>query len=807
MLPDVFISYGREDDTNEFVERLHDDLESNGFGAWLDRRDIRPSDDWDAHVQAGLDNCSMLLFVVTPKSLTSEVCRAEWNRVLSAGKRVLPLMLGHGLSHDSLPFRLQLRQWIDFRHGYTEALLELLAFLRKLEVRTGELRTTQERQVAVPVAEEPNLEKASALIIREAEDMPGLPMEFVVRADLQDTIQPLLETNKQVLLQGYGGVGKTSLAARVAADHIQAHHHPVLWLYAGDEGADALLEALAYPFNRHQEINRERSAARPQLIKQILRENKIGLVVVDDMWNEKALPTLLEAVPRSIPVLFTSRQRYTLAGTIVPVGELSPPGALRMLEIYANRTFGADEAAQAAAICEQVGYHAFALEIAGRILQVDEISPAVLLEQVKGAPHDLEMPEGLAIKGRTSVWDLITRSLLALDDETRAVFLAIGALFAPRVTPHLLAMVMGHPDEQIDAALKTLQRRALVERVDPPPDDQPYYRFHALSFTYARQIYLNKKSGFESSLNICRHYAEQHAEDVPALHAELGNLLGAVALASQQPPHHQIAVDIMKVLAVDYLSARGHTEYFRQMLDVAITLSREQVHARCMDLFVLVAKRGNTHAHQGDLQATFGHYHEAYELAHLIKETGKEILALSEIGALRADMPDAADAEDYLERAQALAENFEDGCWLGRVFLNRGYVARRRDDLTVARDNYAKAVENAERCDDEVVLFFALSNLGTTERELGHPELARSYHERALQMALNEQSRSWEAQANQSLGEDEHAVGHHDDAKTHLKKARELFREIENKAKENETIDFMRQAGYPIIDQSGEKKT
>ncbi len=88
------------------------------------------------------------------------------------------------------------------------------------------------------------------------------------------------------------------------------------------------------------------------------------------------------------------------------------------------------------------------------------------------------------------------------------------------------------------------------------------------------------------------------------------------------------------------------------------------------------------------------------------------------------------------------------------------------------------------------------------ERQSGHPEIARPHHERALRMALSEQSRAWEAQATQSLGEDDHALGHNDEAKANLNKARALFSEIENKTKEDETIEYMRQAGYLATDGS-----
>ena len=38
----LFLSYGHERETKEFVLKLKRDLESNGFTVWLDQEDIKP---------------------------------------------------------------------------------------------------------------------------------------------------------------------------------------------------------------------------------------------------------------------------------------------------------------------------------------------------------------------------------------------------------------------------------------------------------------------------------------------------------------------------------------------------------------------------------------------------------------------------------------------------------------------------------------------------------------------------------------------------------------------------------------------
>ncbi|MBZ0308486.1 MAG: TIR domain-containing protein, partial [Anaerolineae bacterium] len=153
--PPIFISYGRDNETADFVPRLHDDLEASGFKAWLDTHDIKPSEDWDLSIQAGLDSCRALVLVVTRKSLNSPVVKAEWNRVLSAGKPVVPLMWGKDVTFEDLPFRLQLRQGIDFKEAYSQAKAKLFQFLRDLpanptpvELSRARLEELQKAQAA-----------------------------------------------------------------------------------------------------------------------------------------------------------------------------------------------------------------------------------------------------------------------------------------------------------------------------------------------------------------------------------------------------------------------------------------------------------------------------------------------------------------------------------------------------------------------------------------------------------------------------------------------------------------------------------
>src|SRR5690606_6253966 len=97
------------------------------------------------------------------------------------------------------------------------------------------------------------------------------------------------------------------------------------------------------------------------------------------------------------------------------------------------------------------------------------------------APHDLAMPEDFAEEGRTSTTELLTASLVALDEGARQAFLAFGGMFAPQVTPELLARAMARDGADVSEALITLQRRGLADRVRESDRSAAFYRVHDLA--------------------------------------------------------------------------------------------------------------------------------------------------------------------------------------------------------------------------------------------------------------------------------------------------------------------------------------
>src|ERR1700754_3185022 len=78
----LFLSYARVDAL--LVER--------GWKTWVDRSDIPSASDWMSAIRAGIEEADGFVFVMTPHSVASRMCRVELSIATQLAKRLLPLM-------------------------------------------------------------------------------------------------------------------------------------------------------------------------------------------------------------------------------------------------------------------------------------------------------------------------------------------------------------------------------------------------------------------------------------------------------------------------------------------------------------------------------------------------------------------------------------------------------------------------------------------------------------------------------------------------------------------------------------------
>lgn len=91
-LTKVFISYAREDAA--FVERLEAVLKQRGVAPLIDKTEIYAFDDWWKRIETVISQSDSVVFVISPDSVSSEVCRKEIAFADSLNKRLAPGLQG-----------------------------------------------------------------------------------------------------------------------------------------------------------------------------------------------------------------------------------------------------------------------------------------------------------------------------------------------------------------------------------------------------------------------------------------------------------------------------------------------------------------------------------------------------------------------------------------------------------------------------------------------------------------------------------------------------------------------------------------
>lgn len=109
---DVFISYSRKDAA--FRERLQELLAAAGRRPWVDAKDIPLTSKWLAEIEGAIEASHTFLFIISPDSIASEVCRAEISYATQHHKKVIPIVYRE-VDPRAAPEALAEFQWLFFR--------------------------------------------------------------------------------------------------------------------------------------------------------------------------------------------------------------------------------------------------------------------------------------------------------------------------------------------------------------------------------------------------------------------------------------------------------------------------------------------------------------------------------------------------------------------------------------------------------------------------------------------------------------------------------------------------------------------
>jgi DNA-binding SARP family transcriptional activator/tetratricopeptide (TPR) repeat protein len=304
-----------------------------------------------------------------------------------------------------------------------------------------------------------------------------------------------------VALSGRSGVGKSTLALRVA--HELGEAYPDGQLYVGLHGpaAEDMSAELLARFLRALGVSviPDDHTERAEMYRSRLANLRL-LVVLDDVTSEEQVTPLLPGTP-TCAVIVTSRTRLYLSGAHwVDVEAFDNDTSMELLARIVGQQRLQSEPDAAAELVRYCGGLPLALRIAGaRLASRPHWRVADLSRRLKNEVRRLDELSHRGLELRTSI-GLTYRSL---PDVAKRLFRLLGLIEAPDFPAWTAAALL---DTELAPAEEVLERLVDARMLDTVqgPGGSVRYRFHSLIRGYARERVMELESDAERRGAIAR---------------------------------------------------------------------------------------------------------------------------------------------------------------------------------------------------------------------------------------------------------------------------------------------------------------
>ncbi|MEV8419428.1 tetratricopeptide repeat protein [Streptomyces niveus] len=608
----------------------------------------------------------------------------------------------------------------------------------------------------------------------------GLPRELrqligreaVLAEGLAALQAPDLRSTNSVLVTGGPGIGKSSLALRLA--HLAQEHYPDgqyhldLALAAGEGSESDLVSLLLQALLPIGDPLPEEMGQRRALLRATLAEQRV-LLLVDDIVSEKALLEVLQ-MDGPFALVGTSRAKLSgLAGLVCcfEIGPLPTGHGETLVKTVVGPSRLTD--AQVSDLAIACGGHPLALHIAAaHLARRPKVDADRYLRDIASPDHGLRALRA----GQTAIQPVLERSFVDLDSDQARLFTVLGMLphmsitadvaGAARATREQIAEIR---TEDVTELLDELFELSLIEQVG-----EDRYVFHEILHRFAR--FKSASAPTESRETAIRHaclmaaaraqsaaesigFTDKEATDpapsnVEALQQLQADRPGAVALV-ELARDRQIWNPLV-VLAADLTASLWHgsrwvdlERVYQCVLEAGTRSDKPDWSATALHNLALAS------AHLGDSQHAADLFHQAARTAHVAGNLHLMLLAELAMGSLLINLGRARDAIPYLrhglpywrlsESRQVLSQALGN---LGQAYLAVGQVRR--------AEKYLRNSHSLSNTDTAADLGSrgALSALLRAEGRMGE---AAQQAVRDIELARAVGSRAWEATALMALGD------------------------------------------------------
>jgi tetratricopeptide (TPR) repeat protein len=556
--------------------------------------------------------------------------------------------------------------------------------------------------------------------------IPDLPYFVGRQATIQAISQALRSSQHQSIyfIQGMPGVGKTSLAAKIAYRLRPYYPDGVLWARLDNCESMSILETFGRPFgleaSRYSDLD-----SRSRVFRELLVDKRV-LLFLDNAHSSQEIWPLLPPTGPAAVVVTTRRQdlwaasgaqRFLLGSFSREQGE-----ALELFSRFLGEDMVSDEIDIFSEMADILGHHPLAIAIAASRLTYEPCWTAEeFLEYLR---EDSLRLETLTFNDQ-SVRLPLQHSYQALSPEQQSLFSYLSVFGGLEFSAQAAASVANRKIEQTRELLRHLYCLSFVQS-----DRRNHYYLHPLIQDYA----MEKLPGREVYQRMICYYTRCLNEwqgDYTAIERLEQNIHFALQAAYK---HDLLPTFIQGVNAFcGYLEAGG-----RQARALTYLRQAESAARDCGDPLMLTLTLRNL----GRMEYLCNHLdsaqqalEEALSVARAARSYENVISALSESSVLEILRGNYSQAEQYLEEGLKIAgvQGITESCSM--LLLRLGVVAFKRGAFTQAKTHFAEGLSFAQQSEDLTAIGAYLINLGVVSVKLDENELGENYLQEAMLLA------------------------------------------------------------------------
>lgn len=559
--------------------------------------------------------------------------------------------------------------------------------------------------------------------------VPDLPY-FVGRTRLLAELETVLQQSPLVGLHGMGGVGKSTLAARLAYIHRSRFPDGVLWARLDASSDMAILTALAGSYG--VDVSRYDTVASRSAVVRGLLADKRALLVLDNAESSDQVIPLLPPTTGRCRVLVTTRYDLTVLDgwpllTVRPFSAQTND-ALALFRHFLGET-AIKQHQELAQIARLVGHLPLALAIAAAQIARQGTAVDTLLETLQQEAQRLNSIQ----RENRGVRLTFDSSYTQLPAAQQRFFAALGAFGGDSFTAEAAGFV-AQTDSQ---HLQTLIGLSLVQNAG-----NGRFRLHPLLRDYAREM-LGAATD-EVNGRMCRYYIQlittksaSRAVSPAIVVDEISNLHAAMQ-AARHNQQYETLFDAIRAFFLPLFEYGVWQEIEEHIL--ALQTYAEQA-ANFDTVAELLTLRSKLHWWRGQDGSSLAQ--QAVQLAHQAEEPHLIADALRELGAWLNRTNRLAEAETMLRHSLSLAEMIDDQPKVVSALNNLGHSLLNQNRIDEAQPVLQRGLQLAEQIGYYRAYVILAGNLGTLYAEkLGEWETAVRYFEQGAQIGREHDCRT-----------------------------------------------------------------